>query len=270
MQQAARKDNRRTLIILLLFVILVVVVYLFISGNIMNKKDEEINSKHIIEKPIRKDGNDKDHVVRRGSMKYSQSEIRAVIKASDFFNLPQDQLPRIQELMLAALKEKYTRNANVYKSEYGNIMIVTDGKNNDLFDQDGRPKFSVSIGPRTPNVIFNYPFDEYSSVLDEQREWFDKIKKTIINNKDDINQIIVVGYTDDLGSEEYNYNLSLKRCISVMNEFSNHGIILVLVPRGEQDPIASNVLPEGRAKNRRVEIFITSKDTLNVLPRDNS
>lgn len=73
--------------------------------------------------------------------------------------------------------------------------------------------------------------------------------------------ITVVGYTDNTGSEQFNQTLSEQRARSVVNYLESQGVPasrLKAVGMGENDPVASNSTVEGRAQNRRVEMFITA------------
>jgi len=69
----------------------------------------------------------------------------------------------------------------------------------------------------------------------------------------------IVGHTDSTGSEAVNNPLSLERADSVKNFLVDRGVPashVETIGRGEREPIASNETAEGRAKNRRVEIFL--------------
>ncbi len=69
----------------------------------------------------------------------------------------------------------------------------------------------------------------------------------------------VIGHTDNTGDAGYNQNLSQRRAQSVTNVLVSQGVASYRVQsigRGEDAPIASNLTPEGRAQNRRVEIII--------------
>lgn len=78
--------------------------------------------------------------------------------------------------------------------------------------------------------------------------------------------IIIEGHTDSKGSESYNLKLSMKRASSVRDWFVKKGkltgVEYEVVGYGELRPVAPNTKPdgtdnpEGRAKNRRVEIRI--------------
>jgi outer membrane protein OmpA-like peptidoglycan-associated protein len=69
----------------------------------------------------------------------------------------------------------------------------------------------------------------------------------------------IIGHTDSDGDAAYNLNLSQRRAQSVANVFIAEGVPagrLQVIGRGEDQPIASNFTPEGKAQNRRVQIVI--------------
>ena len=69
----------------------------------------------------------------------------------------------------------------------------------------------------------------------------------------------VVGHTDNVGSAEYNQDLSARRASAVAGVILEEGVAPSRVRsfgRGEDEPVATNLTPEGRSLNRRVEIFI--------------
>jgi outer membrane protein OmpA-like peptidoglycan-associated protein len=73
--------------------------------------------------------------------------------------------------------------------------------------------------------------------------------------------MLVVGYTDSVGSEEYNQTLSEKRASSVINHLQQAckwKPWRMLTPTGmaESDPLASNDTEEGKAQKRRVSVNI--------------
>jgi outer membrane protein OmpA-like peptidoglycan-associated protein len=73
-------------------------------------------------------------------------------------------------------------------------------------------------------------------------------------------RISVVGYTDSVGSSENNQRLSQQRAQSVRDFLVTRGVPserLDAVGRGEEQPVASNDTPEGRANNRRVELIVS-------------
>lgn len=76
--------------------------------------------------------------------------------------------------------------------------------------------------------------------------------------------VVVVGHTDNTGSASYNQALSERRAESVAEVLLSQGISsdrISIVGRGLTQPVATNETPEGRAQNRRVEIFIRPRGT---------
>ncbi len=71
--------------------------------------------------------------------------------------------------------------------------------------------------------------------------------------------ITVEGYTDNSGKHGDNVSLSLKRAQAVKRLMIQYGVDsakIQAVGKGELNPIADNDTPEGRAKNRRIEIVV--------------
>jgi outer membrane protein OmpA-like peptidoglycan-associated protein len=69
----------------------------------------------------------------------------------------------------------------------------------------------------------------------------------------------VQGHTDNVGTSAFNLNLSQSRALAVTSILASNGVSqsrLRAVGLGEDSPIASNLSPEGRAQNRRVDIII--------------
>jgi outer membrane protein OmpA-like peptidoglycan-associated protein len=73
--------------------------------------------------------------------------------------------------------------------------------------------------------------------------------------------LLVVGYTDSVGSDDYNQTLSERRASSVINHLQQKcrwAPYRMLTPTGmaESDPVADNSTEEGKAQNRRVAVNI--------------
>jgi len=72
-------------------------------------------------------------------------------------------------------------------------------------------------------------------------------------------RVRIVGHTDSTGSDAINDPLSRERAASVKRYLEDRGVSgsrIDAVGRGEHEPIADNTSDSGRAKNRRVEIFL--------------
>jgi outer membrane protein OmpA-like peptidoglycan-associated protein len=73
--------------------------------------------------------------------------------------------------------------------------------------------------------------------------------------------LLVVGYTDSTGSDDFNQQLSEKRASRVINylqQACHWKPYRMLTPTGmaKADPLASNDTPEGKAQNRRVAVNV--------------
>ncbi|MCL2485418.1 MAG: autotransporter domain-containing protein, partial [Endomicrobia bacterium] len=75
----------------------------------------------------------------------------------------------------------------------------------------------------------------------------------------DYTKVTIEGHTDEVGDDNYNESLSLRRAKTVQKKLSELGIYeekIETVGYGKKKPIASNATAEGRAQNRRVEIIV--------------
>lgn len=107
-------------------------------------------------------------------------------------------------------------------------------------------------------------FEFDSSTLQDQAKTNISNLAVILNKYPDTN-ILVTGYTDYDGTEQYNLNLSERRAQSVSNYAMGQGVLssrLSVLGLGELEPVATNETPEGKQLNRRVEIAIFANEDL--------
>ncbi|SAL56175.1 ompA family protein [Caballeronia terrestris] len=93
------------------------------------------------------------------------------------------------------------------------------------------------------------------------------LDRTAVLLKRSTRPILIEGHTDNEGTRVYNDALSLMRAEAIANALIARGVPAARIrTKGMAylQPIASNNTPEGRAQNRRVEIFVRSEsaDTL--------
>lgn len=78
-------------------------------------------------------------------------------------------------------------------------------------------------------------------------------------------EVRIVGHTDNVGSDAVNNPLSLQRAQSARDYLTARGVNpnrITITGRGENEPIASNATVEGRAQNRRVEIYLGDRSAV--------
>lgn len=87
---------------------------------------------------------------------------------------------------------------------------------------------------------------------------------TSMKNNPETN-IMVIGHTDNVGSDSYNYTLSERRAQSVKDFAVANGVSssrITIQGKGKTEPIADNSTESGRAQNRRVEIVIVANEQM--------
>lgn len=101
-------------------------------------------------------------------------------------------------------------------------------------------------------------FPTNSSYLTEKAKVeLSKLSKLL--NSDKTKKVRVDGHTDSTGEEKYNQWLSEKRANSVKTFLQDAGVSggrISIKGLGQTKPVADNKTPEGRQKNRRVEVII--------------
>jgi outer membrane protein OmpA-like peptidoglycan-associated protein len=105
----------------------------------------------------------------------------------------------------------------------------------------------------------NFAFNSSSLPASAQRE-IDGFLSDLKGDTSDGAVFVVAGHTDNVGSEEYNYDLGKKRADAVgrylITQKKLDPMRVIPVSYGESNPTTDNGSPQGRAKNRRVEILV--------------
>jgi outer membrane protein OmpA-like peptidoglycan-associated protein len=106
-----------------------------------------------------------------------------------------------------------------------------------------------------PDVLFD--FNKYT-LKPEARERLARISGIVLAYPD--LKLQIEGYTDAIGSDEYNQTLSDKRAEAVRDYLVSSGVSMNNVAAqgmGKADPIADNSTAAGRKLNRRVEMIVS-------------
>jgi outer membrane protein OmpA-like peptidoglycan-associated protein len=106
-----------------------------------------------------------------------------------------------------------------------------------------------------PDVLFD--FNKYT-LKPQARERLAKISGIILAYPD--LKLHIEGYTDSIGSDEYNQELSEKRAEAVRGYLVSQGVTpddVSAAGLGKADPVADNSTAAGRKLNRRVEMVVS-------------
>ncbi len=111
-----------------------------------------------------------------------------------------------------------------------------------------------------PDSTFRFEFDS-AELSQKNRELLSRISGILLVSKG--YGLSVFGYTDDVGSADYNQQLSLRRAASVEQYLIQSGLdksIINLKGFGKTSPMVAGTSPGARARNRRVEIALTDSE----------
>ena len=129
-------------------------------------------------------------------------------------------------------------------------------KNVDILNSEAPKEMTIVLDERA----LNFDFDK-SNVKPEYYDLLKNIKEFVEQNN---YEITIVGHTDSIGSNAYNFKLSRRRAESVKAKLLEFGLsedrIVGIEAMGEEQPIATNETAEGRAQNRRVEFKLVQKE----------
>jgi len=108
-----------------------------------------------------------------------------------------------------------------------------------------------------PDSTFRFAFDS-ADLTQKNRELLSRIAGILLVSKG--YGLAVYGYTDDVGTPEYNQTLSERRAKAVEDYLVKAGVpggIVHVKGYGKTSPIVQANTADARAKNRRVEIAVT-------------
>ena len=131
-------------------------------------------------------------------------------------------------------------------------------KNIDILNSEAPKEMTIVLDERS----LNFDFDK--SIVKAQ--YFDLLKNIKEFVEQNNYEITIVGHTDSIGSNQYNFGLSRRRAEAVKAKLLEFGLaedrIVGIEAMGEEQPIATNATKEGRAQNRRVEFKLVQRETV--------
>lgn len=122
----------------------------------------------------------------------------------------------------------------------------------------GCPEISNEVKVILIKALEGVNFETGKDVL--TKESFKPLDEVVkVMQKDTSYHLKITGHTDNVGTPEFNLQLSKDRAQAVVNYLKSKGLSeerFIAIGFGDTRPVASNDSPEGRAKNRRVEFKI--------------
>lgn len=139
------------------------------------------------------------------------------------------------------------KKAAMERATMGSGVAVVQTPDNQL-RLDVPSDISFAVGRADINPRLRPILDQFASGLSNQQN----------------TEVRIIGHTDNTGSDDLNDRLSLDRAQSVKNYLVARGVrgdTVSVAGRGEREPVADNGTEAGRAKNRRVEIFLGERSS---------
>lgn len=193
--------------------------------------------------------------------------INMSVDNSGFSNTPTTQkplaiAPEFEEILEQFSREQAANRAMIEKLQ-GNITTL-EAKLADKAEIS--PEIVISEAPAkekiTLSVIGKGIFGRGKIVEKEAlMNVVDEIIPDILAYPD--HRVLIEGHTCNIGTPEYNKDLSLRRANAVATMLASKGISherITFTGYGETRPVASNDTYEGRVQNRRVEVKLVSAD----------
>ena len=182
-----------------------------------------------------------------------EEEIKSLKETVAGLNLELDRLNREKEQETQELSSTYEALLGKMKSEI----------------DKGQVTISELKGKLTVNLVEAVLFDSgQAEIKEDGLEVLQKVVDILQEVRD--RTIRIEGHTDNVPiggalARKYpsNWELSAARAVNVSRFLQKRGIApenLAAVAYGEYHPVADNDTPEGRAKNRRIEIILAARD----------
>ena len=135
---------------------------------------------------------------------------------------------------------------------HGQTNFVADNETEEGRAQNRRVEITIPVS------VINFDFN--STTLNVTADTYAALKPFVNSMKEDPSiRIRLDAYTDDVGSVQFNKRLAKQRADAVADYLEYNGISRDRIETrnlGKTSFLASNATEEGRAQNRRVEIYV--------------
>ncbi len=133
-----------------------------------------------------------------------------------------------------------------------------EGAQVELVDVNGLPAVKVTF---ESGILFGFNSSTLSAEAKESLVEFAHVLKTTPDA-----DVAILGHTDNVGSDKANQSVSEKRAKAVANFLIEQGTVSTQIKdvlgMSHTQPIASNDTEEGKAQNRRVEVYMYASQAM--------
>ena len=186
--------------------------------------------------------------------KTAAAEVQRVKEATDAETIRAKELADAKSTAVEAQHVKELADAEARR-----VKELADAEARRLAEQKDRDNNTIIILEKGKKVVLkgiNFEFNKATLTNDSETTLTMALNALIANP--DV-QIEISGHTDNVGSQQYNQALSLKRAQAVKNWLVKKGIAsnrMKTVGKGKNEPMTSNETDAGRAENRRIEFYV--------------
>jgi outer membrane protein OmpA-like peptidoglycan-associated protein len=141
------------------------------------------------------------------------------------------------------------QKAELEKIEGAQVESVTDANNLQAIKVTFESGILFATGKSDLNASSKAALNKFANTLKETPE----------------TDVTIYGHTDNTGTREVNVKLSNDRAAAVAAFLNNNGVAtnrMKTEGKAFDEPVADNSTADGRAKNRRVEIYITANQQM--------
>lgn len=263
MAESERTNGAKTLFLSILagIVLLIIGIFGFLTIRSFDSLQEQLaeTDKHIAEMSERINRlGEKTEIVRSIAREAEEKARQAAIgrmraEASKTISEAESRVARQQA---EALEEEVARA----RDEVERIKAERDAEMNRLQQAlsqiaDTR-RTALGLVMNLGSDTINFDFDR-ANLRPENKELLSRVAGVLLTSSG--YRVQVFGHTDDIGTDEYNQKLSLRRAKAVRDYLVEAGLdpsIITVKGFGKSNPLVEGSSPEARAKNRRVEIGI--------------
>jgi outer membrane protein OmpA-like peptidoglycan-associated protein len=148
-----------------------------------------------------------------------------------------------------------------FRAEGENAIPVSEHLDLRELKQFRTVRFDLSLVPLEvgQKVLLNNLFFDYKKSIIQPESYPELRRMADVLRRNQTTRIMIGGHTDDVGSDDYNLELSKERAEAVLEYFVAQGVQRSQIETqgfGKSQPVAPNDNNEGRQRNRRVEFII--------------